>query len=83
MTMATVRKYRKNLLVLDDGMMVLYVFSIVYQVFFLCYCMISNPLYDLETLYPYILSVGIMAEIYYKNKDEYHINKKTVSKYIR
>lgn len=44
-------------------------FSLCYQTFFLLYCMTGNPLYDLQTVYVYILSIGISACIYHNYKD--------------
>ena len=62
------------------------VFSVCYQIFFLLYCMTGNPLYDLETLYAYVISVGISSGVYYRYREDL-IHPKTrsrsVSKYIR
>ncbi|MDR0914916.1 MAG: O-antigen ligase family protein [Oscillospiraceae bacterium] len=44
-------------------------FSICFQTYFLLYCMTGNPLYDMQTVYVYILAIGFSACIYYRNKD--------------
>lgn len=40
-------------------------FSFMYQVFFLTYGITGNPFYDLPTLFPYMLSMGVT--LYYKD----------------
>lgn len=62
------------------------VFSACYQIFFLLYCMTGNPLYDLETLYAYVISVGISSGVYYRYREDLMHPKPQnlrVSKYIR
>jgi O-antigen ligase len=40
------------------------VFSIAYQIFFLCYCITGNPLYDAMAYIPYFFSCGIYFTIF-------------------
>ena len=63
-------KSTKNMLYLSDKTKTVLVFSLCYQVFFLAYCITGNPLYDLETVYVYIISVGFSTGIYFRHKDE-------------
>ena len=60
----------KDMLCLSDKTKVVLIFSLCYQVFFLAYCITGNPLYDLETVYVYIISVGFSTGIYFRHKDE-------------
>ena len=63
-------KSTKNMLYLSDKTKTVLIFSLCYQVFFLAYCITGNPLYDLETVYVYIISVGFSTGIYFRHKDE-------------
>ena len=63
-------KSTKDLLYLSDKTKIVLTFSLCYQVFFLAYCITGNPLYDLETVYVYIISVGFSSGIYFRYKDE-------------
>ncbi len=79
-------KSTKNMLHLPDKTKIVLTFSLCYQVFFLAYCITGNPLYDLETVYIYIISVGFSSGIYFRYKEEIakisrQINNK--SKYIK
>ena len=79
-------KSTKDLLYLSDRTKIVLTFSLCYQVFFLAYCITGNPLYDLETVYVYIISVGFSSGIYFQHKDElakikWQITNK--SKYIK
>ena len=60
----------KKLLCLSDKTKTVLIFSLCYQVFFLAYCITGNPLYDLETVYVYIISVGFSSGIYFRYKEE-------------
>lgn len=60
----------KNLLCLSDKTKTVLIFSLCYQVFFLAYCITGNPLYDLETVYVYIISVGFSSGIYFRYKEK-------------
>lgn len=62
------------------------VFSLCYQVFFLSYCITGNPLYDLETVYMYIISIGFTSSVCFNRKEGYKENtlkKSESSKYIK
>lgn len=63
-------KSTKNMLCLSDKTKIALIFSLCYQVFFLAYCITGNPLYDLETVYVYIISVGFSSGIYFGHKEE-------------
>ena len=85
-TIQLVLKSTKNLIYLSDKTKMVLTFSLCYQVFFLAYCITGNPLYDLETVYVYIISVGFSSGIYFINKEEVaKIKWQTTnrSKYIR
>lgn len=69
-TIQLVLKSTKNMLCLSDKTKTVLTFSLCYQVFFLAYCITGNPLYDLETVYVYIISVGFSTGIYFRHKDE-------------
>ena len=76
----------KDMLCLSDKTKVVLIFSLCYQVFFLAYCITGNPLYDLETVYVYIISVGFATGIYFNHKEEIvKINRQITnkSKYIK
>ena len=79
-------KSMKDMLYLSDKTKIVLTFSLCYQVFFLAYCITGNPLYDLETVYVYIISVGFSSGIYFRHKEEiakikWQITNK--SKYIK
>lgn len=57
------------------------VFSLCYQLFFLSYCMTGNPLYDLETVYVYLLSLGISGSVYFQKRQMPEEERQ--SKYIK
>ena len=79
-------KSTKNMICLSDKTKTVLIFSLCYQVFFLAYCITGNPLYDLETVYVYIISVGFSSGIYFGHKKEIEkINRQITdkSKYIR
>lgn len=79
-------KSTKDLLYLSDRTKIVLTFSLCYQVFFLAYCITGNPLYDLETVYVYIISVGFSSGIYFQHKDELATIKWQItnkSKYIK
>ena len=59
------------------------VFSLCYQIFFLAYCVTGNPLYDLETVYVYILSIGFAAGIHFRRQERPVLKSRTASKYIK
>lgn len=62
------------------------IFSLCYQVFFLSYCITGNPLYDLETVYMYIISIGFMSSVCYSHKEKFEkikTEKLETSKYIK
>ena len=62
------------------------VFSLCYQVFFLSYCITGNPLYDLETVYMYIISIGFTSSVCFNRKEghgEDMLKKSETSKYIK
>ena len=85
-TIQLVVKNTKNVLCLSDKTKVVLIFSLCYQVFFLTYCITGNPLYDLETVYVYIISVGFSSGIYFRHKEEIaKINRQITnkSKYIK
>ena len=60
----------KGKLSLSDKTEAVLIFSLCCQVFFLAYCITGNPLYDLETVYVYILSVGFSSGIRFGHKEE-------------
>lgn len=75
-----------DMLYLSDKTKIVLIFSLCYQVFFLAYCITGNPLYDLETVYVYIISVGFSSGIYFRNKEEIAKLKRRIidkSKYIK
>lgn len=79
-------KSTKNALCLSDKTKIVLIFSLCYQVFFLTYCITGNPLYDLETIYVYIISVGFSSGIYFIHKEEITKIKRQIaeqSKYIK
>ncbi len=85
-TIQLVVKSTKNVLHLSDKTKIALIFSLCYQVFFLAYCITGNPLYDLETVYVYIISVGFSSGIYFRHREEiakikWQITNK--SKYIK
>ena len=85
-TIQLVVKSTKDLLRLSDKTKTVLVFSLCYQVFFLAYCITGNPLYDLETVYIYILSVGFSSGVYFGHKEEIaKINRQIAdkSKYLK
>ena len=85
-TIQLVVKSTKNMLYLSDKTKIALIFSLCYQVFFLAYCITGNPLYDLETVYVYIISVGFSSGIYFGHRDEIaKINRQITdkSKYIK
>lgn len=85
-TIQLVVKSTKELLRLSDKTKTVLVFSLCYQVFFLAYCITGNPLYDLETVYIYILSVGFSSGVYFGHKEEIaKINRQIAdkSKYLK
>lgn len=63
-------KSTKNMFCLSEKTKCVLIFSLCYQVFFLAYCITGNPLYDLETVYIYIISVGFSSGIYFRHKEE-------------
>ena len=79
-------KSMRDMLCLSDKTKIVLTFSLCYQVFFLAYCITGNPLYDLETVYVYIISVGFSSGIYFRHKEEIaKINRQIInkSKYIK
>ena len=79
-------KSMRDMLCLSDKTKIVLTFSLCYQVFFLSYCITGNPLYDLETVYVYIISVGFSSGIYFRHKEEIaKINRQIInkSKYIK
>ena len=83
-TIQLVVKSTKNMLCLSDNTKMVLVFSLCYQVFFLAYCITGNPLYDLETVYIYIISVGFSAGIYFGHKEEIaKIKWQSSAKYLK
>ena len=85
-TVRLVIKCTKNMISLSDKTKTVLIFSLCYQVFFLSYCITGNPLYDLETVYVYIISVGFSSGIYFRHKEEISkINRRMTekSKYIK
>lgn len=63
-------KSAKNMPDLSAKTKMVLVFSLCYQVFFLAYCITGNPLYDLETVYVYMISIGFSAGIYFRHREE-------------
>ncbi len=83
-TVQLVIKNTKNMLCLSDNTKMVLIFSLCYQVFFLTYCITGNPLYDLETVYIYIISVGFSAGIYFGHKEEIEkIKWQSSAKYLK
>ena len=83
-TVQLVIKNTKNMLCLSDNTKMVLIFSLCYQVFFLTYCITGNPLYDLETVYIYIISVGFSAGIYFGHKEEIgKIKWQSSAKYLK
>ncbi len=83
-TIKLVIKSTKNMLCLSDNTKMVLIFSLCYQVFFLTYCITGNPLYDLETVYIYIISVGFSAGIYFGHKEEIEkIKWQSATKYLK
>ena len=76
----------KGRLPLSDKTKTVLIFSLCYQVFFLAYCITGNPLYDLETVYAYVLSVGFSSGICFRHKAQTAKIKQPIlnkSKYIK
>ena len=69
-TVQLVVKVQKNTLSLPGQTKAVLIFSLCYQVFFLTYCITGNPLYDLETVYVYLLSIGFSAGISFGRREE-------------
>lgn len=85
-TIQLMLKCTKDLLYLSDKTKMVLTFSLCYQIFFLAYCITGNPLYDLETVYVYIISIGFSSGIYFQHKEEIaKINRQITnkSKYVR
>ena len=85
-TVQLLLKCTKDLLYLTDKTKMILTFSLCYQMFFLAYCITGNPLYDLETVYVYIISIGFSSGIYFQHKEEIaKINRQITnkSKYVR
>ena len=85
-TVQLAAKSTKDMLKLSDKTKIVLIFSLCYQVFFLAYCITGNPLYDLETVYVYIISVGFSSGIYFSHREEIEkINRQITnkSKYIK
>ena len=85
-TVQLAAKSTKDMLQLSDKTKIVLIFSLCYQVFFLAYCITGNPLYDLETVYVYIISVGFSSVIYFSHREEIEkINRQITnkSKYIK
>ncbi|HBL40624.1 MAG TPA: hypothetical protein DDY98_03265 [Ruminococcaceae bacterium] len=87
LTIRLILKYNRGELVLSDSDRFGLVFSLSAQIYFLCYCMTGNPLYDISTLYFYLFAVGLASSVRFRNekdvtlfgKEKKHLN----SKYIR
>lgn len=62
-------------------------FSLMTQVFFLCYAMTGNPLYDTVTLYYYAFAIGSAAIVYFQYevlpREKLKKAGKPLSKYIK
>lgn len=69
-TWKNLRRYKKEPVLADEYMPML--FSFGYQTFFLLYGITGNPLYDIECLYPYLLSTGIAFRYAYVQKIKQH-----------
>ncbi len=85
-TVQLAAKSTKGMLKLSDKTKIVLIFSLCYQVFFLAYCITGNPLYDLETVYVYIISIGFSSVIYFRHREEIEkINRQITnkSKYIK
>ncbi len=85
-TVQLAAKSTKDMLKLSDKTKIVLIFSLCYQVFFLAYCITGNPLYDLETVYVYIISIGFSSVIYFSHREEIEkINRQITnkSKYIK
>lgn len=85
-TVQLAAKSTKGMLKLSDKTKIVLIFSLCYQVFFLAYCITGNPLYDLETVYVYIISIGFSSVIYFSHREEIEkINRQITnkSKYIK
>lgn len=48
------------------------IFALCYQVFFISFCTTGNPLYDLETVYIYLLSIGVVTGVYFRHQDDWN-----------
>lgn len=86
LTVQLVLKTVKNGLQLSETTKGVLIFSLCYQVFFLAYCITGNPLYDLETVYVYIFSIGFSSGVYFKHKEDLQEIKRQIaakSKYIK
>lgn len=85
-TVQLAAKSTKGMLKLSDKTKIVLIFSLCYQVFFLAYCITGNPLYDLETVYVYIISIGFSSVIYFSHREEIEkVNRQITnkSKYIK
>ena len=85
-TVQLAAKSTKGMLKLSDKTKIVLIFSLCYQAFFLAYCITGNPLYDLETVYVYIISIGFSSVIYFSHREEIEkINRQITnkSKYIK
>lgn len=85
-TVQLAAKSTQGMLKLSDKTKIVLIFSLCYQVFFLAYCITGNPLYDLETVYVYIISIGFSSVIYFSHREEIEkINRQITnkSKYIK
>lgn len=86
-TIHLILAYKRNELELSDTARFGLTFSLMTQVFFLCYSMTGNPLYDTVTLYYYAFAVGSAATIYYQYelipRERIKDKGKRQSKYIK
>ena len=62
-TIRLVIRYRRGEIILSESEKLGLVMSVCAQIYFLCYCMTGNSLYDTSILYFYMFAVGIVSYI--------------------
>lgn len=63
LTIHLVISYRRGDIILSETAKLGLIMSVCAQIYFLCYCMTGNPLYDTFMLYFYMFAVGIASYI--------------------
>ena len=87
LTIRLVIRYRRGEIALSETEKLGLILSVCSQIYFLCYCMTGNPLYDTFMLYLYMFSVGIVSYISFQHEKLPALKKKQAerlpSRYIK